>query len=719
MDARGTDVSLQPEYGSPVQPEYDHPSGSGAAIGVADVVDALRRGWRLPVIGLVIGLVTGLGLLVVVKTPYKSTARILIDRSMNRYLQNNKIIDQPSLDDTEMGGQMYLLSSDAVILPVVRAMKLTEDREFASGAAGERVTAENVIKRLTVNREDVANVITVSFESENANKAADIANAIAEGYIDASVQQKLKSTKIVSEWLQERLTELKPQVAEAERALEDYKTTHHLSDIGTGPGSAERLANLKTQLDDARIAVAEAKDRYERIQQSPETVISSMAADALINTSRTGIVLSNTDLVAVRGRYRDLAAKVAEIKARVGNEHHEAVARMESQVEFLRATMRKEEEHLIAAYANEYQFAKIKEGRLAATVAELSGEGDTGGQLRELENAVETLRNLQNGFLQKYKEITSAQSETLAAQNAHIITKAMPQLHKSSKKSLALFGGSLAFFMFLGAGSAVGREWLAGVFRNAKAVEQATGMYCVMLPLVESTTARIEEHILAAPFSRFAESLRKIRATIDAAPNAKGAKVIGVVSALPKEGKTVVAANLGALTTLSLGARTLVIDSDMHLRKLTDTLAPDAREGLLEALESPSRLPSLVKRQRSGLDILPCVVPDRIPNAAELLGSAEMGQLLAVARQNYDYVIVEIAPILSVVDVKMVERFIDGFLLVTEWGQTKRALVVDALSEAQVICDRVYGVVLNKVDASTMRMVEAQKGARAGDYYQE
>ena len=161
---------------------------------------------------------------------------------------------------------------------------------------------------------------------------------------------------------------------------------------------------------------------------------------------------------------------------------------------------------------------------------------------------------------------------------------------------------------------------------------------------------------------------------IDAAPATNGARVIGVVSSVSKEGKTTVAANLAALLISSSKARTLIVDADLHLRLLTATLAPDAREGLIEALDDPSRLAALVcKRQRSGLDVLPCALSARVPNAAELLGSPKMEQLLLAARSAYDYIIVEIPPIMSVVDIKMIERFIDNFVFVIEWGQTKRS----------------------------------------------
>jgi polysaccharide biosynthesis transport protein len=96
-----------------------------------------------------------------------------------------------------------------------------------------------------------------------------------------------------------------------------------------------------------------------------------------------------------------------------------------------------------------------------------------------------------------------------------------------------------------------------------------------------------------------------------------------------------------------------------------------------------------------------------------------MGELLAVARKAYDYIVIEVAPIMSVVDLKLIERFIDKFIFVVEWGQTKRSLVLEALSEAEIIRERLVGIVLNKVDPVSLRMIEAYKGDRFGDYYQE
>src|SRR5262249_54636908 len=141
----------------------------------------------------------------------------LIDKSVSRYLQANKIADEAPFDDMEMGSQIYVLSSESIVVPVVRALGLARDPEFVGASdttraesewglnkllttvkqsigwkSGskldmdtvlERRAVETFIKRLTVNREDVANVINIIFASKDAKKAADIANALADTYL--------------------------------------------------------------------------------------------------------------------------------------------------------------------------------------------------------------------------------------------------------------------------------------------------------------------------------------------------------------------------------------------------------------------------------------------------------------------------------------------------------------------------------------------------------
>jgi succinoglycan biosynthesis transport protein ExoP len=250
----------------------------------------------------------------------------------------------------------------------------------------------------------------------------------------------------------------------------------------------------------------------------------------------------------------------------------------------------------------------------------------------------------------------------------------------------------------------------ARVFRTSEQVEQASSLQ----PSPHST---LQEHVLDAPHSRFTESFRNIKVLVDSAQRESRDKVIGVVSPVANNGKSTIATNLATLMATS--ARTLVIDGDLHKRKLTVMLKPDAREGLMEALDDPSRLAELVtKRPRSGLDFLPCVLSKRIPNASELLGSPQMERLLTAARDSYDYIVVECPPVMSVVDVKMIERFLDSFVFVAEWGQTTQRVAQEALDECDITRERTVCIVLNKVDPSELRRIEAYKGPRHRDYYE-
>jgi len=256
----------------------------------------------------------------------------MLDRSVTRYLQTNKIVDDPTYDEAEIASQVYILSSESIVVPVVRSMNLAHDSEFVGqpnagdaqileriknvrklikqfigwndradadpNAVLEETAVGTFLKRLSVYREDVANVINVTFDSEDPNKAANIANAVADTYIATTLETKLKSANVVSQWLQTRLMELKVQAMDADRALQNYKIDNNLVNTDKGSLNSEQLSNLNTQLTNARIALTEAKARLDGIHQmSGEGIMGTAATDALTK---------------LRSEYRDVAARASD-----------------------------------------------------------------------------------------------------------------------------------------------------------------------------------------------------------------------------------------------------------------------------------------------------------------------------------------------------------------------------------------------------------------------
>src|SRR5262249_12062256 len=202
-------------------------------------------------------------------------------------------------------------------------------------------------------------------------------------------------------------------------------------------------------------------------------IINLMTTDAAANPNSNRIstltyALTNTELVRLRSQYRELSSKAAEIESIVGPQHI-AVVKLRERSDELRKLIQEEERRIADAYATEYQMATVRESEIVATKSQSIGEAETSSQaqvtMRDLESSADTLRNLYNSFLQKFKEINTLQTQTIPIQSARILTKAAPPLYKSYKKPMAILAGSMMLGFVLGAGAVVAREWAAGVFR--------------------------------------------------------------------------------------------------------------------------------------------------------------------------------------------------------------------------------------------------------------
>jgi succinoglycan biosynthesis transport protein ExoP len=291
----------------------------------------------------------------------------------------------------------------------------------------------------------------------------------------------------------------------------------------------------------------------------------------------------------------------------------------------------------------------------------------------------------------------------------------------------------------LGCGAAFARERLDNVFRTPKQIEQALGIECLgILPAIEAksgrrrTAASVEElagrsiaqdlgiarQVVLTPFSRFTETVRAIKVAADTnVTSPRDVKVVGLVSAVPAEGKSTVAANLAQLAAHG-GGRALLIDADLRNPSLTRLMAPHAEWGLLELLQDHAVIADIVWRDPiTGLDFLPAVLTAPIAHTSELLASKRMAELLTDIRAEYDYVIVDFPPLAPVVDAKAGSHLVDAFILVIEWGQTSPEIISEALGSAELVQSKLIGAVLNKANPSALKKLEAYKGKNYHRYY--
>ena len=278
-----------------------------------------------------------------------------------------------------------------------------------------------------------------------------------------------------------------------------------------------------------------------------------------------------------------------------------------------------------------------------------------------------------------------------------------------------MLGISLALGALAGISIGMLREIMDRVFRTADQVRDELGVDVLgMLPIFSSNSlpqgvrgnmAPIMRYAIDDPFSAFAETLRSAKVAADLALRDRSPKIIGVVSLVPREGKSTFSKNFASLLALQ-GAKTLLIDADTRNPALTRAIGCERRQGSQRESVLPP-LDELVKCEPdSNLQILPCIYSKEDPRVADGLSSAVLRTLVQGSDYSFEYIILDLPPLGPVVNARGLASAIDAFIFVVAWGATSRGAIRAVLEREHSIRDKLLGVVLNKVDMKKLKVYE-------------
>ena len=670
--------------------------------------------------------------------------------------------------------QVEILKSAKISLAVIKELHLAEDPEFVSRGSGllrtltglissfcgssepksefqlTRCSAEVFADRLTVRRIGLTYIIQISFRSLNPDRAAQIANAIANAYLTDQLEAKLQATRGAGAWLQDRIRDLRTQASTAQRAVVEFKAKNNIVDTGTkGQLMDEQLAaEINSQLVIARARTSEAQARLDRIEAVLRADAPDVTADATVADS-----LKNDVIINLRSQYFVLANREADLSARYGSDHL-ATVRLRNQMREVRNSIVDELRRIAETYKSDYEIAKQHEESIQKELAQAVLQSQVTNKaevaLRELESNAQTYRSLYDNFLQRYTELVQQQSFPIT--EARVVMAAFPPTEKSHPKTFAILAAGGMAGLMLGLGIAWLRDLSNRVFRTAAEVEASLQLNCVaVLPHISSgetkgswlggrsraviknavapiandcgtkgssvgrnvndspigarTIVRDKDMfwcVIDSPSSRFTESMRSIKMAADLSGAGKSNKVIGITSALPNEGKSTVAASLAQLMSHT-GARTMLVDCDLRHPSLTRLLTPAANLGFVDIFSGKTVFEDVIWIDPStGLTFLPAFVTSHLTHPNEFLASDAMHKLFDRLRENYDYVVVDLSPLAPFVDARATTHFIDSYFLAIEWGRTKFDAVEKALNDARSVYDNMLGVVLNKANISVL-----------------
>lgn len=727
------------------QREVEFESASPAE-DLSTYINIVRR--QFPTILLVLACAVALGLVYLfTATPkFSATARMVIDTKKVQLFQQQSLGDM-AIDPGMTETQVEILKSENISLAVIKDLRLTDDPEFVGSGGGligavlgfatglfasdepssefelQRRALSRFEKQRNIKRVGLTYVMDIEFTSISPDKAAQVANGIADAYIVDQLEAKYQSTKRASVWLQDRIKELRTQATAAQRAVVGFKEKNNIVDTGGRLMGEQQLAEVNSQLIMQRAATAEAKARFDRINDIMQQEIpDASVADAL----------KNETIVKLRGQYVDLAARAAEWAGRYGP-NHLAVVRLRSQMLEIRRNITDELSRIQQAYKSDYDIAQTRERSLRNSLDNVVSENQLTNQaqvqLRELESGAQTYQAMYENFLQAYMQATQQQSFPIT--EARLISAATRPLGKSQPKTLIVLGVTLAGGLMLSFGIAMFRELSDKVFRTSRQVEELLRTNCLaVLPSVKQTpgkstveddnkrveparslrrTDRMLSYVIESPFSRFTEAIRSLKVAVDLNGVLKDNKVVGITSSLPNEGKSTVSANFAELIAHA-GGRVLLMDLDLRNPSLSRALAPDAR-GVIDVIAGKMALADVIWTDReTGLSFLPSGAAPKMLHTNEVVASTAMRQLFEHLRSVYDYIVVDLPPLAPVVDVRATTQIIDSYLYVVEWGRTKIDVVEHNLGSAAGVYDRLLGVVLNKADTTVLGRYEGYHG---------
>src|SRR5882724_1553040 len=738
----------------PYTPAIDNDPSSGT-LSMLQVRDFLGREWRL--IALITGLSIVVGATYVAISPYKYTAQadMIIDTKRVTWTQTEMASENRTVEDASVESEIETTKSEKVAEAVIRRLHLTEDPEFAGAGSGLRRRIFSLFKlgsgpeqepsndelmrrvvgsvkdNLRVTRLGRSYIEQIAYTSLDREKAARIANAFADAYIEDQLQAKFEATRRASAWLEQRIGELRQQASNAYKEVQDFKSENSIIIGVDGKLASEvELDQLGIALAKARADTSQARAKLDRIsrvlEQRTDKESSFNIPDPVVTDA-----LSNPVITKLRQQFLDDQNKESEWSARYGADHT-AARNLRAEMAALQRAIWDEISRIAESYKSELQIAKSQEESIDKRMIEVFQKSASTRQsqvrLRELETAANTYRGIYETFLSRFTQ--SVQQQSFPSTEARVVTPASPPLGPSSPKiSLTL---ALAGLCGLGLGimSALAREQMNRQIHTRAQLEKLLGISCLAVlpafaqkrPVLRKLQATRDSGAFrqiseVAPFSATAEALRYIKVAIDLHPT--GGKVIGIVSALPGEGKTTVATGFAAFVAKS-GARTLLIDADLRNPSMTRALGYINAPGLVNMVADKSDFDDLViTDSKFKFDFLPSSTRMKPSNSSDILNSPTMKEMLRAAKNDYDYVLVDLPPILPVVDVKAVAHLFDAFVLVVEWGSTSTDEIVKAVGASPVVSERLLGAVLNKADEAVMRRFEGYSDRRYTYYTNE
>jgi capsular exopolysaccharide synthesis family protein len=677
--------------------------------------------WRLIAMCLFVCLAIAAAYAMLATPAYQAVAVLEISGVGSSPLEATAMGQRGGVSDSEfLPTQMRLMKSREVAARVVRRLNLA-DKSPAPAKPGVPQLDPVTSAALWVQKaEDVqpirgTNLVELSYVASSPAKAASVANALADAYIESTVDARLQLAGETSSFLNGQIERLRAELEQKEQEALAFRRQNDLS--STDAKTNVTMTNVDALNADYAAAVRErvAKEaRYLEVKKASPDTIANAQSDPALQQLRLEQARLEREYAEKLALFKPEWPAMLQLKAQIDRNQQQIGLLVNQAV--VKARLTAETEYQAAQRREESLKSELKAQK--STVMNLNSN-ELEYSERHLE--LQTKQVLLDSLLKRKAEadvVTRLGGER--ASYARVVERALPPLapFKPSYRNCAIFG--LFGGAFLGVGLAFFVSYLDRSLRTTKQVEEALQVPALgVVPALSGGSGWIYRYGSASrsprppktppgetgvpegiellphrhPRAAIAESYRALRTSL-LLSRAGGVGSIVVTSALPKEGKTATAANLAAVLS-QLGKRVLLVDADLHKPRLHEIFLVSNRTGLVSILaEGVPDASAIANTAIPDLFLLPSGPAS--PNPSGLLSSNAMRELLERAKRDFDHVIIDTPPVLPVADAMVLGNLTDGVILCIRAGQTARDQVLrarDLLARSGI---RILGAVLNQ-----------------------
>jgi polysaccharide biosynthesis transport protein len=689
----------------------------------------IKRKWL--VISCIVGIFAVVAIASLRQTPiYEAAGQIVVnkaDSNLITFKDEMPVVDY--YDPADLDTEVRILQSDLLALQVIRQLNLDKRPEF--GGHGDQNVQNLVADPLQNDSARVSSllgafkgglrvalipntrIIEIHYVSTDPQLAANVVNTLAATYVEQNFKTKFESTMQASDWLSKQLVDLQMKVETSQEKLVQYQKQHEI--LGNDEKqniTTEKLDEINRELTAAESDRMGKEAIYRQTQSSdPEVVRAAIIADAAGGGGGSHL------LDGLREQQAALKIQIAELSTQFGPSYPKVV-QLNTQLKEIDHQLQQEIDKSVDHLRGQYLAALQRENLLRDSFDKQKQEAnklnESAIEYSLLKREVESNRTLYEGLLEKLKE--AGVTAGLRSNNFRITNPArVPQSPIEPN-----IPRNLAFALVLGVISGVGLAFLLENMDNTvRTPEQAQALAALpslgMIPLGSKTSGHnstigrlaltaskeaVEMVTQVRPQSQMAESYRALRTSLLLSNLGAPPKVIMVTSARPQEGKTTTSINT-AIVLAQKGVRVLLIDADLRRPSVHKTLGMGPRSGLSNVLTGSANMQQAISVSPilPNLWILPAGTPP--PNPAELLASSNMKDLIDGLRDQYDHIVIDTPPTLSVTDAVVLSSRADATILVIRSGQTTKQALRRSRDILMQVNAHVAGVLLNAVDLTS------------------